>query len=999
LSEEDFVPQPVDAFGGLCTFLERSEVPVGMSPNCSDIEFRPKTILSRPGLGLRFTDDSAFRGIKSFYGLDRVRRLVTLQDSGKLSVETPEGQLTQIQHMYQSGGLLKAVYAFGRLWMCFSDGKRPLDFPAVYDPLVIGTDLFPVRPVNMSAPPLIPIAADSASAGLITAGTHYYFYTFEDRFGFITQQSYVSYWTAAGGKKADFSSLAPGWANAGAACVRRRIWMSPAYVTGAGVSGFFNIGALIVDDNTSTTLGGVSFTDATLQDGVIWKTDNLTLVPPPPAIGVTKYADRLVFWGVYPGIEPRLAQRLDGRGTDILLLGLPAVDFSGQNNTNPVGWVIVSGAAKVMNQASTYASFGTRTGERLQLAGHIHQDASNLLSSSSQDNQYWLKPGARYGFLVRADGGSAGGTLTISMIAQTVGPTTLATATLTLPPAPSGVSTNWQIYAVDGTANVPNGELGIRFDLTSAGCNVDWIRPYLQANKFDGSTVWIGDNLIPQNFDLVKSPLPVAPGDWQEIRCCFEQTGNLYIVKEHSTWVTADNGQDPSTWGIDNVSFQMGTPSVHGVGIGPEFVIIAGREGVYRFDSGSINKISQEIETTWQGIDWTQGHLLWATVDPTLKLIRVAVPLKTGPAGVCNVILKCDYTEGWGEAWTYDQAQVQEAGNRKWSIDKVATICGEMAEKDDGSLNLLVGGVRSSSNNLFDGWLTSFDKVGTRAAAVTLFQAQPMGKYVGIGNQFGTQWAFPFSSGTARYVTTSTIVPAIGAYFVASFWAMSPTAGVNVPVTIRDPFLLADVAIVITPAWKRFVAVFGPNASVGPHETIDIDFGTLSAPVTVVIFGPQLQSGQFDLGWTGVDRSDGSNNVGTGLPSGCLSEPIVYAPGSVPPWKTQDWDSAITPTYEFAPFGLALGRSNFNKIIARIRGNGALQAFFVRPDGSTSPLNAGAFPLMNTNPTNDIEMGGAAQDTYVGVRLLTQGILNWFSLKRFGIFSRGHEGAPYRGKS
>jgi hypothetical protein len=1082
LSVEDFAVQPVKALGGLCTFLERSEVPQGSSPNCADVEFRPKALYSRPGLGLRFTDDSAFGGLKSFYGIDRVRRLVILESNGKIAVETPEGTISQIQHLY-TNGLLKAIYAFGRLWMCVSGVAgtsatgmplvRPLDFPMFYDPIPSPSGPFMVAPANASAPPIAGTAADTAGAGLITAGKHYFFYTFEDKYGFITQQSPVGSWTAAGAKGVDFSAILTGPYGLFGSTVRRRLWMTPAFVAGSGVSGFFNIGALVIDDDVSTTLTA-SFTDATLQaSGTPWATENLTLCPPPPAIGVTKYADRLVLWGVYNGVEPRLAQRVEGGGTDILLLGRSQVNFS-----SIADWTIDVGSAGIVNQATQYASLGTRTGQVLQMdnVSRIHKDYTNLLTSTSQDPQYWLSSGRRYGFLVRADGGFFGATLTIAMIGQTSG-TTLATGTLVLPAA-NPLQSRWAIYEVDGLNDVPANEATIRFDIqSSATLSVDWVRPYLQADKFDGSTVWIGDNLVPMNFDLVKSPLPVAPGDWQEIRCCFEQTGNLYIVKEHSTWITSDNGQDPNTWSIDNVSFQMGTPSVHGVGIGPEFAIIAGREGVYRFDSGGIEKISQEIETTWKGVDWKQGHLLWVTVDATLKVIRVGVPLKSGPAGTCNIVLKCDYTEGWSEGWKAGDTESTQ-GYRKWTPDNVSTLCGELAEKDDGSSNILMGGSRSSSNNFTDNnffvgsapWI----QLGTRAATGTYSQAQPMGPYLS-GNQYGTKWSFPFSSGTARYAGKDATFVAAGGYFVGSFWAQSPTPGVNVLATIKDPFGLADLPITITPAWRRFVAVFGPSTvsprtvndgamtaglavltsataaftaadvgrdvsvagaaaggltlyttitvftnattvtlgatnlsggnvsgaavTVGRLEILDLDFGTLTASIAVLLFGGQLQSGQYDRGWTGQNHATGANNTGSGLASGFLSEPVIYDPGSNPPWLTSDWDGVITPTYEFAPFGAPLGRSNFNRIIARIRGSGALQAYYVSPDGSTVALNAGNFPTMTTSPRNDIEMGGAVSDTYVGVRLLTQGRSNWFALKRFGIFSKPHEGAPFRGKS
>jgi hypothetical protein len=990
-----------------------------MSPNCSDVEFRPRTVLSRPGLGLRFTDDAAFTGIQSFYGQDRVRRLMALEGRGKVSVETPEGTFSQVEHKYSGvRQQLKAKFAFNRLWMCFSGATstsasgmplvRPFDFPTFYDP-VPGTTLpYMVGPVVRSAPFSVNFAASDGAAGLITAGTHYFFYTFEDKYGQITQQSPVASWTAAGSKTVNFINIFPDQ-NSGTrqTTVRRRLWMSPAYVTGAGVAGFFNIGALVLDDNTTTSLGPLSFTDATLQNGTIWATSNLTLCPPPPAIGVTRFADRLVFWGVYPGIEPRLAQRVDGSGSDIVLLGRPSVNLS----ADYAGWTTDSGGGLGANaQVGLFDALGTRDGSYASTfnASTVHKDYPNLLTSSFQDPQYWLKPATRYGFLVRADGGAAGATLTITMKGQTSG-TTLATAALTLPAAISPLAHRWAIYEVDGINDVPANEATIRFIVqTSGALAIDWIRPYLQANKFDGSTAWIGDNLIPTQFDLVKSPLPVAPGDWQETRVCFEQTGNLYFVKEHSTWVTSDNGSDPNTWNVDNVSFEMGTPSVHGVGIGPEFAIVAGREGVYRFDSGGIMKISQEIETTWKGIDWTQGHLLWVTVDATLKVISIGVPLKTGPAGVCNIRLKCDYTEGWNDGSLSPSESYAEGGyetqNRKWTFDNVATLCGEMAEKDDGSKNLLLGGTSSpAANNLTDTSLSSFTQTGTRSPTVATLQAQPMGPYTGTsaGTQFGVKWTYSFSSGTARAKAVDAISMAAGAFFVASFWAQSPTVGVNVPATIRDPFGLVDVPITITPAWQRFVAVFGPAPANGVFETLDIDFGTLSAPIAVILFGPELQSGQFDKGWPGQNYTTGANITAAGQAPGFLSEPTVHAVGSDPPWKTQDWNAIITSTYEFAPLApTKFGRNIYDRFIARIRGFGNLAAYYVMPDNSVTPLNGpvGPLPALTTAPVNDVEMGGTQQGTFVGIRLQLSNLKGWFALKRVALFTKPSEASRFRGK-
>jgi hypothetical protein len=952
------------------------------------------------------TDDTPFTGIKSFYGQDRIRRLLTLQDLGKICVETPEGTMALIYYAFLTNARLSATYAFGRLWLCLSDGTRPLDFPMIYDPVPSPNLPFLFGAVNISAPPLAPTAADTGT-GVVTAGGHYFFYTFEDKYGFVTTQSPVGFWTAAGGKSVAFSgvSAGPGVGLSGyfGATVRRRIWMAPAYAS--GVAGFFNVGALCIEDNATTTLTA-NISDATLQTGVRWATDNQTIVPVPPALGVTKYADRLVYWGVYPAVEPRLAQRIDGLGSDILLLGNRIVDFA-----SLVGWTTDFATAAAVHQSSPNQPIGTRTGNYLSLSGggsQIHRDIPNLLTSYSADNQYWFKPGQRYGLLVRASGGQTGSTLNVTVKS---GSLVLASAVLTLPPADVNGSSVWAVYGVDGVADVDAAPTTIRFQLQAQGnaAYVDWIRPYLQSNKFDGSTLWIGDNQVPQNFDLTKSLLPVAPGDWQEIRCCFEQTGNLYIVKEHSTWVTADNGQDPTTWGVDNVSFQMGTPSVHGVGLGPEFAIIAGREGIYRFDSGGINKISQEIETTWGGIDWTQGFRLWVTVDATLKVIRVGVPLKGRATGVCHVILKCDYSEGWAEPWQSEEESVSVAGSRKWTIDNVETICGEMAEKDDGSDNLLLGGASVSSNDLQDYKFAKdsafgiWSQVGSRAATVTGGQDGPTGFDFASGIHPATKWSFPFSSGTAHYETTAAGSIAVGDYSTVSFWAKSGTLGSDVPLTVRHAGF-PDASIIITSTWQRFVLVFGPSLA-SASRTLDLDFGTLTAPISVFLYGAQLQAGRFDHGWPGVMdgvSTPGMNNTGPGLRSGFLAEPIVYDPGSDPPWKTSDWNGIISPTYEIAPIiPTKFGRNIYDRVIARIRGAGTLTASYVLPDNTVKPMNgtSGQFPSLETSPSNDVELGGSVQGTYVGIRLQVSEPTGWFALKRLALFTKPHETNQYRGKS
>ena len=85
-------------------------------------------------------------------------------------------------------------------------------------------------------------------------------------------------------------------------------------------------------------------------------------------------------------------------------------------------------------------------------------------------------------------------------------------------------------------------------------------------------------------YDGVTGILSIAENNGQGIRAAFTLRNNLYFVKERSLYVTATDGvNEPALWQVEEVSNKVGTPSAHGVGFGEEWVVIAGRSGLYYF--------------------------------------------------------------------------------------------------------------------------------------------------------------------------------------------------------------------------------------------------------------------------------------------------------------------------------------------------------------------------------------------------------------------------------
>src|SRR5271166_3519933 len=90
------------------------------------------------------------------------------------------------------------------------------------------------------------------------------------------------------------------------------------------------------------------------------------------------------------------------------------------------------------------------------------------------------------------------------------------------------------------------------------------------------------------------------------------------------------------------VSDKVGTPSVNGVAYGEDWVAIAARDGPYLYYGPEPVKIGQEIQPTWDQINWDAGSTIWAEVDIRKKRILFGVPL--GNALTPNVVLMLDYS-------------------------------------------------------------------------------------------------------------------------------------------------------------------------------------------------------------------------------------------------------------------------------------------------------------------------------------------------------------------
>lgn len=686
--KEGFERVTIDTLGGLCTLMDVSDLPLGLASYASNVEFYPGGFRSRDGFKAYLSDTGGvtggFRAIYDHVDGRGTRHHITYQGGvgrvgSRTTGTTVNTVVTKIGSPTTTKGAfttMKAASMYGRVYVCVSDGRRGLAPPFQWDGV---TDPAPIAATGAREATIT-----GAGTGVFTAGRYYVIIAFETASGYITGTTKLNYTTitvAPSGITLSEIPLGP------PGTVKRRIFLSL-------VNSFelFNPLGLIIYDNTSTTFPVISLSQAEVAAGIPF-TKYIDLQVPTAHLGVVAYANRLVTWGGDGKINPFYGP-MTGTITPIYSsLGLLNLDFSSQN-----------AAAYTWGTPGSYGEWDGTTSTASVVAGTAAEgELSNYLRMSPPGGgvavkisqgytlntrpnvdylgKYYLSPGRKYGLRVRARrnaGTGVGGTMVIGLYETTslVARTKVAEISLDT----GSLDSNWATLETDGTVTVTaqplvsmdievlNGNLGDVIDIAHIEIyDIDAKRGH---SRLDISRV---NDL--ESFDTIKGVIDVSPNDGQEVRDAFVLRGNLYIAKENSLYVTQDTGQEPASWTQELVSSTVGTPSVHGVGIGDGWVVIVSRDGLYMFDGGVPEKISQEIQPTWDLFNWNLGEQMYCTVDTAKQTIIVGGPIIGGGWQQ----LRLSYVSGFGDP-------VSGGGNgRAWSLDSPKLVHAAPIRLDDGT--------------------------------------------------------------------------------------------------------------------------------------------------------------------------------------------------------------------------------------------------------------------------------------------------------------------------
>ena len=989
MADETFEPDVLRVFGGLCTVVARGQLGKGMSPACNDVEFFPAVVQSRPGYALRYTTPTAVRGAATFIDRDSKRYTLVLQGDGTLSYDGLGQNLIPTLNPITTGiaanASMKGRNAFGRYIAAFSDGQRPIDFPISWN-LQTG-----YRGLSTTAPTYPMTGGDTAALGQVTQGIHYLGLSFEDDRGYVSRVGPLQQmFSALGSRKISLSNIQLGPPGT----IRRRIW-----ATVRLQGDLYSLGSqngFTIEDNTTTT-ATIDFSDTDLISNGIPYSSLLTLVEPRMAVGVSQYANRLVLWGVYDTFDSRaITYQILPTTSGATLLGPADADF---DTVSPhLGITVSPWTALAAGGASTnlYPAAGTR-GQFFLIAGNGSDPAGDFVQlfaqkqeSPLQETQFFLPPGTHVGLVVRLKGSP---TLDSGGIRFRVQGNDTNKLYLDRIVYGYDLKPYWQTFVLSGfdfgggTAAIDPKDQLLSIRIAGSGSNngtnpiaagewvaIDFYRFVDARYPFDGDKVWYSSSIQqPGEFDLVTSPLEVAAGNGEEITGVFEQSGNEYILKQRSMWVTSDNGNDPSAWNVDNVSPVVGSPSMNGWDVGPDFAIVCDLSGVYRFTGGAPEKISDEIENRWQGdLDTSRAHLMWCAIDPNKKIIRIGIPTRWATwsdreLSPCQEIFTLNYVEGW-------ESGVASAGvGRKWSVETVFSTGGAVLQMSALERRFNLFGQRRSGNGSVGAWGADGSTSPVTMGAGSVLDA------LGGSSAIRCSWGY---GGTHRIRQAGVAIGSGGSY-VVSLWVRKTTYSGLITVRTNLPGV-ADQTFEPTTTWTRYVFHFGPAAAAGGTTDVWLEFTSPSGDID--IFGVQTQIGLYDKGyWTSTSSVLGASG-------------FVSVPGEAPdfnPRLTDDWDSIMNPLYTTWAFQTDIGRSLYDKLVLRIEGAGNIIAGWLQPDNIVKLLPGSSDPnaaQLVTPARYDLELGDNHEDINAAVQISTNARGAWWSLTRLAVLLKA---APY----
>lgn len=636
----DAFNSPLSLFCSLYEDMNPADLPEGLSPDNQDVWFYPGSVQTRPALQ-RFIDTATTNTIMSAADaklLSGKVQNVFLDSAGALYAKDvfSGGQLVIGQ--VSPGVQFKSENAFGKQWYAFFSqslaaafSESPfvgVDVPRYYD----GTNVWRVTQDAPGAPITI---ADSGTAGVTIAGVHSGVVMFKSLNGAITAPSVPFTFTSAGTLKWNVTNIPIGPPGT----VQRILAFTAAggskycYITPVSATGF----TTIIEDNTSTT-AIVNFTDVQLLTGTAIDdpgNDLFNQIVLAPCLGVIEYESRMFWYGEINNIKNLLNMGFDGGYLSLV--------------TAPLGWAntyTTGGTYLLINNVTPPLAPPQTLGFSLQMtpAGGVRDCAISQPCFQDFYGAPIVRQGGQYYFRCLAKAShSRPGVLTCDIYSAGSGGV-LSSASINVN-ALSTTSSQWvsALMAPALPVAIPaDAELRIYLN----GVPMDAAITLDELELIDSSQPVLGQQARasyvnnPFGYDVITGLIGVD--SQANITGAFKQRGYLYFLTTEELHQSQNNGStEPNGWSVTVFAQACGGCGPCSVDAAEGVALWAGKYGHRLFNGGTPTKLSQEIQRTWDTINWNAQLSIWLVNDPINRIVYTG--LCTGEFVAPNIIYPMSY--------------------------------------------------------------------------------------------------------------------------------------------------------------------------------------------------------------------------------------------------------------------------------------------------------------------------------------------------------------------
>ena len=375
----------------------------------------------------------------------------------------------------------------------------------------------------------------------------------------------------------------------------------------------------IINNNTDTS-ATVDFSDAALIAGVqidIEGNDLFNQIVLAPCLGVIEYQERLFWWGEINNIKNLINMGFDGGRIAPIGTAIP-LGWSTAGTTSDQGRLVNIGNAGFAYQMTS-----------------AHGPNDCMISQPAYQDYYgapiFLTP--FYTFRCQASASIAGpGNLVCDLFSPSqgaLGGARIPLATIGLGPL------HWVTQAFDLLPNPLPADAILRVYLENAintvVVRIDEMEIIDQTQPILNTQMRASYVANPFGYDDITGLVGIDSNE--SITGAFKQRGYLYPLTDRSRFVTQNNGStEPLDWNVSLADPDCGCAGPCAVTPGAGVALWGGQHGLQIFTGDNSKKISQELQPTWDRINWTVGLRLWLVNDPIERVIYIGMPLDAATA-------------------------------------------------------------------------------------------------------------------------------------------------------------------------------------------------------------------------------------------------------------------------------------------------------------------------------------------------------------------------------